>query len=88
MKPISECDREERLQRALLACEALSYMFDEGGITAEKFSSDVYCISHVAIGNCNNPHEDWLKKIEEVEAVAKKYNLYDVEKELKKGEKC
>lgn len=88
VSPIAECGYEERLQRALLACEALSYMYDEGGITAEKFSTDVYCISHVALCTCGNPHENWLKKIEEVEAAATQFNLYDVKKELigvKKG---
>ncbi len=73
------------MERALMAIEALSYMFDEGGIDAKKFSSDVYTIAHTAPGRCGNPHEDWLKKIEEIESFAKSIRLYDVEKDLSRS---
>jgi hypothetical protein len=82
MKLITECNREERLERALMALECLSYMFDEGGIDAKEFSHGVYCISHVAPGRCGNPHEDWLKKIEEVEKAGKKFGIYNPEKAM------
>jgi len=82
MKAICECTREERLERALMAIEALTYMFDEGGIDAKQFSSDAYMIAHSSPGRCGNPHEDWLKKIEQIEASAKSMNLYDPEKVL------
>jgi hypothetical protein len=93
MKPINECSREERLERALMAIEALTYQFGEGTLddfkdaTPEQisqFCSDVYMISHTAPGRCGNPHESWLKKIEEIEAFGKSAKIYDAEKQLAK----
>jgi hypothetical protein len=82
LKPIRECNREERLERALLALECASMIFDEGFIDSKQFSHDVYIISHAATGRCNNPHENWMKKIEEIEEHGRKHNLYNVEKIL------
>lgn len=72
------------MERALLALECLSMIFDEGLVDGKQFSSDVYCIAHSAPGRCGNPHVDWLTKIEEVEEHAKKHNIYDAEKILTK----
>lgn len=80
MKSILDCNHTDKMTRALLALETLSVMFDEGGISQEDFSNDVYCISHAVQCRCKNPHSDWLVKIEEIESVAKKYCFYDVEK--------
>lgn len=66
--------------RALLAIECLSYLFEEGGINAKEFSSDIYCIAHAASGKCGNPHENWLAKIKEIEETGKKLGIYDIEK--------
>jgi hypothetical protein len=82
---IKECSREERLERALLAIEGLTYCFDEGGITAEDFSAKTYMIAHVAPNKCGNPHEDWLLLIEEIEKSCKELNIYNVEKTLLKS---
>lgn len=80
MKPIIECNDEERMKRALYAIEALTYMdWDD----AEKLSSEVYMIAHAARSGCKNPHLDWLEKIEEIEEFAKKANFYNVKEVLK-----
>lgn len=85
MKPITECSREERLERALLAIECLTWFFDESKcMTAEELSRKVYYIAHTAPGKCGNPHVDWLQTIEEIEKAGKEANIYDVEKTLQR----
>lgn len=74
IKPISECSREDRLERALLAIECLSSLEEN-----EKMG-EIYMIAHVATNFCGNSHESWLKKIEEVEDFGRKNKLYDPEK--------
>jgi hypothetical protein len=81
MKPIKECSREELLERALLAIEALTFTFDESN--AEQFSQDIYMIAHAASSRCCTP-AGWLEKIEEIEKTGKSEGVYDVEKILAK----
>jgi hypothetical protein len=82
MKPITECSREERLERALMAIECLTYLFDSHDKDGKQLAHDVYCIAHAAPGRCGNPHEDWVKKIEEIEETGKSFNIYKVENHL------
>jgi hypothetical protein len=91
MTPITECSRDERMERALMAIEALTAQFGEGALEdfqtvppdqIARFVSAVYCISHAALGWCGNAHEDWLRKIEAVEAEGVAQKLYDPEKGL------
>lgn len=82
MKPIKEASLEERRIRALCAIECLTYFLENNSLTAEEFSSKVYMISHVALNECKNPHEDWLLEIEKVEKAGKELNIYNTEKYL------
>ncbi len=94
MQPITQCSREERMERALMAIEAMTTQFGEGvpedftTVTPEemsRFVSAVFKISHAAPGRCGNPHHDWLAKIEEVEADGKKRKLYDPEEGMRRS---
>jgi hypothetical protein len=35
--------------------------------TKAKLFDDIYIISHLANGNCKNPHKEWQKKIIELQ---------------------
>ena len=94
MTPITECSREERMERALMAIEAMTCQFDHGQpedfktVTPEemaRFVARVFEISHAAPGRCGNPHHDWLALIEEVEADGRKRKLYDPEKDMRRA---
>lgn len=90
LQPITECGREERMERALMALEAMSTRFGEvpddfRTVTPEemcRFVAAVYRISHTAPGRCGNPHPDWLAEVEEIEAESKKSRLYDPEESM------
>lgn len=83
LKSITECSQRERMIRALLACEALTYMFEEGDVEDKKLSEEIYSVIHASLCHCANPHTEWLKKIESIEEWGKKTQTYDVEKILK-----
>lgn len=92
MKSIFEVSRLERLERALLAIEALAHLewdksfYTFADLQREKYLRDnyksfvdeAYMIAHAALGKCE--HKDWLLKIEELEEDLKKGNIYDVDK--------
>jgi hypothetical protein len=82
LKPILECSREERLERALLAIEAFGLMADDADPAPASIMTKIYCIAHSATGRCRNPHEDWVKMIEECEKAGVEGNIYDAEKIL------
>lgn len=82
LKPILECSREERLERALLAIEAFGLMADDTDPTPANIMSKIYCIAHAATGKCRNKHEDWLKMIEECEKAGVEGKIYNAEKIL------
>ena len=49
--------------RALLVIETLC----GNDITwTDQNRIDIYEIAHVALGTCSNPHEDWVKKTEDL----------------------
>lgn len=77
LKPITECSREERLERALLAIECFAMHHDE-----DSEWGKVYMIAHSAVGRCGNPHTDWLPLIEECEKAGVEHKFYDAEKIL------
>lgn len=49
--------------------------------------SDMYRITHSALGFCSNPHADWLKEIEDFEKMLKNLNLVDADKIFSRQEK-
>jgi hypothetical protein len=70
MKPTRECDPLERMARALMILDGLTYhqdaMMKQGPLThEEQFVHDVYSIAHAAHGHCGNPHCDWLDLVDE-----------------------
>lgn len=80
MNSIHECDRLERLERALLVLEGLTYLQDD----EDPFATEVYEIAHAALGFCCSPKE-WLNLISKHEDELKKANIMDVEKILNRG---
>ena len=42
----------------------LNWMEDDK--TKAKLFDDIYMISHIANWRCTNPHEDWVKQVEEL----------------------
>lgn len=80
LKPIKEAGEVERLKRALMVIEGLTY---EQDLTDENpFVNTVYRIAHAATGVHTCPHDDWLAEIEVLEKELKEANIVDVEKEL------
>ena len=102
MTPLGQCDRVERLERALMAIEVVAGLAceegEEGGSRAEagrgeggtpeqpyergQVASTIYSMAHAALGHCQNPHADWLERVERIEAWGKRLRLYDAEREL------
>lgn len=82
MNSIETCSREERLERALLAIEGLTYLCER--IEEDPFSSKVYMIAHAATARCKTRHEDWLKEIENIEELCFKSNIMNVKKILER----
>ena len=80
---IHECGRLERLERALLVIEGLTYLQSE----EDPFVSQIYCITHAALGFCGaKDHHDktWLDIIPKLEQELKERKIIDVEKVLSK----
>lgn len=57
---------EDTQYKALLIIEALTLMWAEGPQTQERaqaFIGGIYRYSHIARGECKNPHADWLVEL-------------------------
>jgi hypothetical protein len=86
VEPIRESSRVRRLERALLALEGATYLVNDLYQPTEEqyktFVTQVYMISHSALGMCGGCGDDsrWLEKIEELESVLKTMNILDVGK--------
>jgi beta-N-acetylglucosaminidase len=82
MEPIHTCNRIERLERALLVLEGLTFLQDE----QNKFANDVYMIAHSALGFCTEKSHiaDWLKLVPKYEIELKEANIINVEEILNK----
>ena len=79
MKSIHEASREERLERALLAIEGLTFLQNE----EDPFACQVYRIAHAASGRCGAAdHHDatWLEEIESVEKMLSNANIMCIAK--------
>lgn len=92
MKPTRECDQQERMLRALLVLEGLTYFMDkimcsDPKTPIEHFVHNVYAIAHAAHGNCCSP-SNWVDLIDRNAKLLKDANLMDIEKiiqEIKNG---
>ena len=90
MKPIRECEREERYLRTLIVIENigtdLARMDDKIPEDEAKrylrFASDAYCMAHAAVGHCA-PHDDWLNRIDEAQDQLCKANVVNTDKIVK-----
>lgn len=80
LKPIRECDREQRLERALLLIDALVSL--QCPPPEEKLLNTIYEIAHAAHGRCCETAEGWLKTIDELEVEFKKNNVMDMTESL------
>ena len=86
MKPTKECDQQERMLRALLVLDGLTYfledMMNEDPTTpVEYFVHEVYAIAHAAHGSCC-VDSNWLDRIDKTAELLKKAKIMDVEKIL------
>ena len=84
MIPIHDADRIERLERALLAIEGLTYLHPD---LEDKLNGQIYRIAHGALGFCQGcaSHgigDKMFSSIEEVEKTLKELNVVDVERVL------
>ena len=80
MKSIHDCDQQEKMLRALLALDGLTYfqediMLKVPETPVEHFVHQVYEIAHSATGSCGNPHMDYLDTIDETFARLEKANI-------------
>ena len=80
MKSIMECDRTERLERALLVIDGLC--LEEIDVDT-KLINQIYRVAHSALGACKNPHESWVSEIDELQEGLKKARIVDCDKEIK-----
>lgn len=81
MNSIHDCDRLERLERALLVLEGLTFLQEDDA--EDSFSSLVYQIAHTALGFCGaKDHHDkaWLDIIPYLENKLKEAKLINVER--------
>ena len=91
MKPIRECDRQERMLRALLVLEGLASCQEDimnkmPETPLEHFVHDVYAIAHAASGKCcEGGSENWLDKIDASADILKKAGMMDLEEILRIG---
>jgi len=83
---VKQCDRTERLERALLVIEGLYLAADgDGG----PFADQVYEVAHAALGMCGNPHMDWLEQIDNLQDELKAANIVDIDKHIEEQKiKC
>lgn len=85
MKKIEDCDYKERLLRTLLVIEGVCLTKDP----EDKLASQIYTICHGGMNLCNNPHEDWVKEINELQNSLAENNVVDIDKTLeRKQSKC
>ena len=56
------------LYKGLTLLETISLEY--GGTDREMNPEMVYKVSHVLLGNCENPHNDWREEIEQLYKVA------------------
>jgi hypothetical protein len=89
VKPIAEASREERLERALLAIEAIAiHLMDKDGLVMTRAFDRIYQLAHVARGRCCCPlhrqDRSWAELLTKVEAEGKRHKDYDVEEELQR----
>ena len=87
MNSIYECDRVERLERALLVLEGLTFLQEHD---ETPFVSEVYQIAHAALGFCGaKDHHDktWLGAIPKWEEILKEKKVINVEKVLNERSK-
>ena len=59
--------------KALITIEGLT--FEDMTIPAEKKLSMIYKFAHVARGECGNPHESWVKYLDETYKALKKHGV-------------
>jgi len=52
--------RLNRKDKALLVIEGMILATEPG----DEFSGAIYKFAHVGLGDCRNPHEDWVKELE------------------------
>jgi hypothetical protein len=81
---IHQADRIERLERALLAIEGLTYLHPD---LEDKLNGQIYTIAHGALGFCHGcakhgTDDKMLSSIEEAEKALKELNIMDVERVL------
>lgn len=80
---IHQADRIERLERALLAIEGLTYLHPD---LEDKLNGQIYSIAHAALGFCEGckkgNEEKTLSRIEEAEKALKELNIMDAERIL------
>lgn len=81
---IQQADRLERLERALLAIEGLTYLHPD---LEDKLNGQIYTIAHGALGFCrgcasHGTDNKMLLEIEEAEKALKELNIMDVERVL------
>ncbi len=74
---VKQCDRLERLERALLVIEGLYLASDLDGT---PFADEVYEVAHAALGMCGNPHMDWLEHIDQLQDDLKDARIVDIDK--------
>jgi len=80
LMPIDSADRIERLERALLAIEGLTYLHPD---LEDKLNGQIYTIAHAALGFCQGCKERKnLFVIEDAEKALKELNIVDVERVL------
>ena len=84
MKPIRECDREERMFRVLLLLDAMTFALDDVMSATprqvEEFVRDIYKIAHAAHGACCVQSEAWLDRIDSIANHLEKHNVIHVDK--------
>jgi hypothetical protein len=57
----------DKIKKALEAIEGLTILWEDGdktGKRAKPLMDDIYRFSHIAIGNCENPHKDWWEDLD------------------------
>jgi len=59
--------------KALVAIEGL--MFDDIEMTCEDKLARIYKFAHVALGTCQNPHEDWVRELDETLEALERFGI-------------
>lgn len=75
-----QADRIERLERALLVIEGLTYLHPD---LEDKLNGQIYTIAHGILGFCKGCSDDKaISEIEKAEKLLKELNIVDVEQVL------